>query len=250
MSNSTLYHFKDFTHENYRRLIILAKKNYIFRTYLDFARDERFIIWRHDVDISMHIALKLANIEYEENIRTTYFLHLHSIFYNLLEPEITDRVKDILVLGHQIGLHFDSHFYGIENEEQLNARLSQEKRILEDLFGQEIRVFSFHITTPFTRNCTQWEYTDMICTSAAYFQEEVGYCSDSNGYWRFRRLEDVLQNAQDERLQILTHPAWWQETVMSPRERLDRCINGRAKKTRDTYEKIVKEFDRAYVDWD
>ena len=32
----------------------------------------------------------------------------------------------------------------------------------------------------------------MINTYAKYFKENVEYCSDSNGYWRYKRLEDFL----------------------------------------------------------
>jgi hypothetical protein len=249
-NNCERYHFADFTRENYRRLLRLAKQNYVFRSYTDFARDERFIIWRHDVDFSMHSARKLAQIEAEESVRATYFLYLHSEFYNLLEREITDCVWAILALGHRIGLHFDSHYYGINSEAQFAPLLRREKRILEEFFEQEIKVFSIHIPTPFTLRCRQWQYAGLINTNADYFQTQVGYCSDSNGYWRFRRLEDVLQQATDERLQVLTHPEMWQDTVMSPKQRVYRCIEGRAEKTRQWYDAVLKESGRENIDWD
>ncbi|MBT5716894.1 MAG: hypothetical protein HOI70_08280, partial [Opitutae bacterium] len=57
------------------------------------------------------------------------------------------------------------------------------------------------------------------------------YVSDSNGYWRYRRLWDVLQKSQDSCLQVLTHPVWWQEKPMPPRQRIFRSVYGRAKAT-------------------
>lgn len=249
MSNSDLYHFADFTRQNYHQLLRLAKQNFTFRTYLDFHPDERFVIWRHDVDFSMHAARRLAQIEAAEGVVATYFLHLHNIFYNLLEREITNCVKDILALGHHIGLHFDSHFYGVSNEEQLDKYLLQEKIILEKVFELRIHAFSFHIVTPFTMSCKQWQYSNLINTYAEYFQTEVGYCSDSNGYWRYRRLEDVLREARDTRLQVLTHPAWWQEAILSPKERILRCIEGRAEKTKYLYAALLKEYGREDIDW-
>jgi len=94
-----------------------------------------------------------------------------------------------------------------------------------------------------------WQYAGMINTYSDFFQTQVGYCSDSNGYWRNRRLENVLSEATDERLQVLTHPAWWQDTVMSPVERLEHCIQGRAEHTRQWYKQVTQEFDRSYIDW-
>ncbi len=40
------------------------------------------------------------------------------------------------------------------------------------------------------------------------------YVSDANGYWRFRRLLDVLVEGTDVRLHVLTHPGWWQAEPM------------------------------------
>ena len=63
-------------------------------------------------------------------------------------------------------------------------------------------------------------------------------------------MEDVLQEAPDERLQVLTHPEWWQESVMSPKERIWRCIDGRAAGIKKWYEAALKNFGRENVDWD
>ncbi len=249
MSNAERYHFADFTRENYRRLLRLARQTYTFRTYTSFDTEERFVLWRHDVDFSMHAARRLAEIESKEGVVATYFLYLHSEFYNLLEREIADCVREILALGHHIGLHFDSDFYGVQREGQLDDLLRREKRILEEVFGKEILTFSFHIPTGLALNCRQFRYADLINTAAELFRTQVGYCSDSNGYWRFRRLEDVLREASDRYLQVLTHPEWWQDTVMSPKQRLYRCIEGRAEKTRAWYDRIVKEHGRANLDW-
>ena len=250
MNNSERYHFSDFTRENYRNLLRLARQTYIFRTYTDFKRDERFILWRHDVDFSVHAARKLARIEAEENVSATYFLNLHSEFYNLLEREITDCVRDILGLGHPIGLHFDCRYHCIQNEEELEHSLKRESMILEEFLGQEIRVFSFHIPKPLTMEYPQLELAGLVNTSAEYFRSQVAYCSDSNGYWRFRRLYDILCEARDERLQVLTHTEWWQEKVMSPKERLNRCIDGRAEKSKEWYDRILIESGRKNVDWE
>jgi hypothetical protein len=243
-------HFLDFTRDNYRLLLQLAKKNYKFSSYIDFDREEKFILWRHDLDTSVHSARKLAEIEAEEKIVCTYFLHLHNPFYNLLEREISDCVRDIQGFGHQLALHFDVHYYGIENEKELVKYLIFEKEILEKLFGQPVLVFSFHNTNEFTMSCQRWEYAGLINTYAEYFQRHVGYCSDTNGYWRERRLEDILLAASDSSLQVLTHPEWWQEIAMSPKQKIDRCINERAIANRSWYEETLKKFGRMNLDWE
>jgi hypothetical protein len=249
MDNAVRYHFADFTTDNFRRLVRLAKANYLFRRFTDFDPAERFVLWRHDVDFSVHRAAKMARIEAEEGVTATYFLHLHSEFYNLLEFEVKRLVKELVSFGHALGLHFDTHYYGVEHPEQLEQLLDREKCILEESFEAEIRVFSFHITSPAIVQFDNPKYSGLINAYADYFRTEVPYCSDSNGYWRHRRLEDVLQKAADPRLQVLTHPELWQETVMSPKERVHRCIAGRAEKTRRWYDDTLRMYGRENVDW-
>ena len=248
MDAAQRFHYADFTYDNYRRLIRLAKQSYVFRTFDQFSPDERFALWRHDVDLSMHAARNLARIETDEGVVATYLLQLHSEFYNLFEADVVDCVREIIAGGHRLGLHFDSHFYGIESAGRLDEHLRRERDVIAGFFGRPVDVFSFHKTTPFTMSCRDWQYGGMINAYADYFQTQVGYCSDSNGYWRHRRLEDVVVAASDPRLHVLTHDGWWQAEAMSPRRRLLRCIEGRAARTLHNYEETMRTFDRLLID--
>lgn len=249
MINKSKYYFSDFTTKNYTKLVKYANEKYHFITFDTRAFHHKSIYWRHDVDFSMHRAYKLAQIEAELGIKTTYFVLLHSQFYNLLEPEVTDLVFKIINLGHNIGLHFDSHYYVINDEKTLNEKLIFEKVFLENLFKIKINVFSFHITNEFTNQCRNNEYGKMINVYSSYFQNNVNYCSDSNGYWRFDRLEDVLTKGNFQVLQVLTHPELWQDEVMSPKQRIEKCINGRANKTREWYQNVLVKYNRKDIDW-
>lgn len=241
------HHFADFTRENYRRLLRMTRETWVFRGYTELDREERFVLWRHDVDFSVHAARALARIEAEEGVRATYFVHLHNEFYNLLERGVSDCLREILALGHRLGLHFDTHYYGARSEEEVDRLVQREAGLLTDLFGAPVDAFSFHNTDPFTLSCRRWTYGGLVNTYAQYFQAEVGYCSDSNGIWRFRRLEDVLREGRDPRLQVLTHPAWWQERPMAPRERIQRCIDGRARRTAEWYDGFLDTAGRPNV---
>lgn len=247
--NSLRYHFVDFTRENYATLVRLALQKYPVRTYVDFRANDRFVLWRHDVDFSLHASQKLAEIEAKEGMTSTYFLHLHSEFYNLLERECVGIARRIFGLGHRLGLHFDHQFWGIENDDSFERALVFEKNLLERCFGRQVDAFSFHIPDQVSARFERCSYGGLINTYSAYFKSDIGYCSDSNGYWRFRRLEDVLRDVPDERLQVLTHPEYWQETVMSPRERVERCIQGRADKARDWYRTVLRKTGREDIDW-
>jgi len=249
MSNAEKYFFNDFTTDNYRRLLGLIKNNFVVSKFTDYDLSEKFAILRHDVDFSVQRALKIARIEAELGIKATYFILLHSEFYNLLEKENFQQIKTIIDLDHTIGLHFDTSFFNIVEEDVLVKKLELEKKFLENLFEKEINSFSFHITSPYTATCTKDHYAGMLNVYSTTIQKNIEYCSDSNGYWRFKRLEDVIQDKKTRNLQILTHPELWQDSVMSPKERVYRCADGRAAKSKAWYDAILKNNGRENIDW-
>ncbi|MBA3664215.1 MAG: hypothetical protein H0W61_08410 [Bacteroidetes bacterium] len=249
MKNSVKYHFSDFTTNNYRRLLKIARQKYQFANFTNFENSDNFILWRHDIDFSMHRALKMAQVEAEEGVQSTYFVLLHSEFYNLFEKEISNLLIQIINLGHEIGLHFDSHYYDIKTEKDLEKKLQLEKNILEEFFPAKIKCFCFHINNEFTLNCNKPSYAGLVNAFSENFQKNIPYCSDSNGFWRFKRLEDVLNDPSVKKLQVLTHPELWQDDIMSPRQRVYRCADGRAVKAKLWYDTVLKNNGRDNIDW-
>lgn len=221
-------HDADFTTSHYRELLRLAGRSYAFATYEAIPWGGKFVLWRHDCDYSLNRALALARIEHEEGVRATYFVNPHCEFYNLLEASQLDIVRELAALGHDIGLHFDCMFHATADEAQLERQLRDEVQLLSHAVGTVVKAFSFHNPTAFHLGCEKDEYAGLVNCYSLRFKTQVPYCSDSNGYWRFRRLRDVLESAQDPCLQVLTHPGWWQEVPMRPRERVSRAVHGRA----------------------
>lgn len=248
MTNAEKYHYADFTRDNYRKLLKLAKERYTFSNFENYRDHDNFVIWRHDLDFSVQSAFALAKIEAEEGVFSTFFVHLQCEFYNVFEKEITGLLKDILNLGHKAGLHFDCHYYNIKNETELENNLMFEKQLLGRVLDTEVKVFSFHNTTDEILRFNNDSYSGLINTYSLFFREKTGYCSDSNGYWRFDRLEDILKAGKHKTLQVLTHPAWWQDEILSPKQRIWRCIEGRAEKTRKNYIDLLSSMGRENID--
>lgn len=237
MINREKYHFDDFTLDNYKRLIELAKeKGFQFILHKEeFVPERKDIIWRHDVEFEPDIALKMAEIEHEAGAQATYFFQLHSQFYNVVDPhyrEVFHKIKD---LGHCVGLHFDSAYWGITDESQLNEYIILDKEYFEKNMGVEIDTFSFHNTTPFTQSCLEYRYGGLINVYASFFKEHYNYCGDSLGYWRFDRLEDVLEDNKVQHLQVLTHDANWADEVMAPRKRFAKVMHDHANRLIDNH---------------
>ena len=232
MTNREKYHFDDFTLDNYRRLVKLAKEQgFQFILHKDeFVPETKDVIWRHDVEFEPDIALKMAEIEHEEGVVASYFFQLHSPFYNLLNKYYSNIFNDIRKLGHLVGLHFDCHYWGIGDEKELDEYIKLDRDYLEHTFGVKIDTFSFHNTTSFTQSCLEYKYGGLINVYSSYFKEHYSYCGDSLGYWRFDRLEDVLKDDKVQHLQVLTHDANWSEEVLSPRKRFTKAMHDHAER--------------------
>jgi hypothetical protein len=245
------FFIEDFTEDYYGRLLQAAKLLYDFITYQDLQENkEGVILWRHDVDFSMHRALKLAEIEAEQGVKATYFFYFHSSMYNLMEAEIFKAGQEIIKLGHKIGLHFEPSFYNLnitDDMENFYKHLETEKKWLEYLFKTDVEAFSFH--NPDVGEWVRFEefsVCGMVNTYSRFLKDNFEYCSDSNGYWRFKRLIDVLGGGY-KKLHVLLHPEWWVPSAMSPRDRVHRCIDGRRDKCNISYDNALAELGRVNV---
>ena len=252
MLNKDKYLFADFTLANYERLLKLAlEQGYVFGAYsLDDSPKRREIVWRHDVEFSVPRALKLAQIEHAAGVRAHYFVQLHSEFYNTLEKEIFLLLKEIIRLGHYVGLHFDANFWEVEDQQQLVACLRKDRKILEDLLGVRITRFSFHNTTPALLAMDDLHYAGLLNVYAREIRQKYRYCTDSTGIWRYERLVDVLTDDSIQCLQVLTHDGMWQDEPMAPRQRVLRCINCRARWTILWYDDCLNKYDQSNIDED
>ena len=188
---------EDFTVEHYGELLRLAQVNYQFVSYENIPFGERFILWRHDCDFSLNRAFKLAEIEAQEGVCSTYFINPHCEFYNLLEAGQAKLVEQILGLGHAIGLHFDAGFYGTRNRAELEEQIAYEATLMERFFGSKLFAFSFHNPNEKLLEYEEDSYGGLINCYSRKFKQEISFCSDSNGYWRFRRICEVLEKAED-----------------------------------------------------
>jgi hypothetical protein len=240
--------FGDFTEVNYRELLRLALTRYRFARFGDRSTD-RHVLWRHDIDVSVNRALRLAEIEAEEGAIATYFVFPRCPFYNLLNDLTRVLMCRVLALGHDIGLHFDPTQYPEALScSGLSDAIAAERDLLAREFGKDPVAISFH-------NFGVLEQTmpddETVCGLANAYSKRLratyGYVSDSNGIWRHRRLRNVLDAAVEERLQVLIHPEWWTPEVLSPRQRIQRAIDGYAAAMGRWYDDILARSNRPNV---
>ena len=147
-------------------------------------------------------------------------------------------------MGHHIGLHFDAAFHVVSDAAQLSSLVRDEADLLHNTFGTRPVAFSFHNPVETHLRFDHEIYGGLVNCYSRRFKTEVPYCSDSNGYWRFRRLRDVLASGSDVCLQVLTHPGWWMDVPMPPRHRVFRSAFGRAHAAISLYDSAIAAHGR------
>jgi hypothetical protein len=245
------WHVEDFTEARYADLLMLAMRTWRPIGYAEaLAAHGRTCLWRHDVDFSPHRARRLAEIEHEAGVRATYFILLHSNFYNALETEVLAHFRTIAGLGHDLGLHFDPQAFGERLTEPgaLDAALRREAAIISSYLEVPVHAFSYHNPDTIPGGIREDdEVGGMVNAYGRSIRARYGYVSDSNGYWRFRRLQEVLESGAEDSIHVLTHPEWWTPEPMLPRDRVTRCIEGRARAQHDAYDGLLATMGRTNV---
>lgn len=247
--NLIKYNFEDFTFSNYSRLIELAKEKYNFVDFFSIE-NSNIIVLRHDIEFSIQNALKLAAIESKLGVKSTFFIQIHSVFYNPFDERNFNDIKKIINLGHNLGLHFDSHFWNINQENELEKYLLIDKETLEKYFEIEIDVFSFHNTNQFILSCEKEYYAGMLNVYSKKIKEGLSYITDSTGYWRFERLEHKLLKSDENKIQVLIHDTMWQDVVLPPRRRVFKAIDEYSNYLKNYYDETLKKFGAKNIDWE
>ena len=197
----------EFTYKAYQMLIgLLQQGNYAFCTYHNWQQHDRCVILRHDIDYSIEKSLELAQLEASLGVQSTYFVLLTSDFYNVASAKNLKILREIQRLGHEIGLHFDEKSYA-ENTVQ---HIVEEKAILSEILGTPVSCVSMHRPSKATLEA-ELQIPEMVNSYGKTFFHDFKYLSDSRRRWR-EPVQDIIQSGTYDRLHILTHAFWYQES--------------------------------------
>ena len=98
------YIMRDFTLDKYCELCEAIIKGYntlAVEAYLKEKPTGQVVILRHDVDRKPEKALKMAELEDDFKIKSTYYFRMKE---DVFKPEI---IKEIASMGHEIGYHYE-----------------------------------------------------------------------------------------------------------------------------------------------
>lgn len=230
----------EFTYESYKKLLLKCKElNYSF-SFFNNLNNEKNIICRHDIDMSLLLAMPIAEIENQLDIKSTYFVLLSTNFYNLFSLENRKILKKIQDYGHEIGLHFDASIYSYNTTEELEQFIKKEVKVLETLINKPIRVISFH------RPIKELFNVKLDFITSAYepkFFSGYEYISDSRRFWK----DDPYITLQQEpmNIQLLTHPIWYcKNQTNSATDAIERLNNTIEDLINESLKKNITEYDK------
>lgn len=229
----------------YRETIRAGQESgYSFFTFGELAdglaKGERQCVLRHDVDVSMDYALAMARAEAEEGARSTYFLMLRSPAYNLLGRHSALAVREMVSLGHEIGVHFDAE-HPLVKPETLVDQVLAEAAMVGDLAGREVKAVSFH--QPSRQILEQRVIVPGLINT--YNQDQLAgwhYVSDSNRSWKAKSGLELFREAEHPKIQLLVHPMWW----VCEAESTDRVWDEAIKSNFELMQKQFLDTERAY----
>ena len=182
--------------------------------YVNWKEYDRCAILRHDIDNDIEKAVRIAEIESENDVRSTFFVLLTSDYYNLYSLENITRIGKIISLGHEIGLHFDEVRYPDEKSaEGLIYRIKEEADILSAMIDRRVNVVSMHRPSKNILD-DDLRIPNMINSYGDVFFKEFKYLSDSRKRWR-EPVDKIINSEDYERLHILTHPIWYNDNDIS-----------------------------------
>ena len=239
---------REFSLAGYGRLLDgFEQRGYAVRDFLDCDPDKAHLILRHDVDMSLEAAHRIARLEADRGLGASYFVLLRTDLYNPLSRANGDLIAAIGDMGHRIRLHFDASFYD-GAPEALEDHIATECDILEALCGAAGDIVSFHRPVP-----ALLQNPDLLAgrrhTYEPAFTEAVGYCSDSRGDWHHGHPFEHTNVRQKRALQLLTHPIWWVgEDEPSNETRIHRLLDEKAAVTRRALAENCEPFRRLLED--
>lgn len=184
--------------------------------------DEAVAFVRHDVDVSLARARRLAEKESAWGVVATYHVMMSCPFYDLSSRESRDALSAIQALGHEIGLHFHPPVDGeLLEVEAAEATVEKACAQFARASGVDARSISFHLpaaaliggplmvagrVNAYARPLLEW------------------YLSDSRARWREGDPLVSLDTPRARHLQMLVHPLWWGETNEAPALRLRELV--------------------------
>lgn len=195
---------RDFTLDKYRELCnallengysILTVYDYLLKCQNELSTSSQYAIMRHDVDRRPGNALRMAELEHDLGIRSTYYFRYPSTF----KPAIMRKIWD---LGHEIGYHYEVLAKARGNTEKAIDMFEQELQAMREIC--EIKTICMH-GSPLSRydNRDLWKKYDFHEHGVigegylSFAGTKIQYFTDTGRSWSGKfSIRDILQGKE------------------------------------------------------
>ena len=236
-----------FTYADYQNLIcLLREKEYSICSYHNWNNTSRCAILRHDVDIDLNKAVRLAEFEAQLEVKSTYFILLTSNFYNPASKTCLNQIRTIQSMGHEIGLHFDERVYPDKGTEETIKHILKERDILSSILGVPVITVSMHRPSQATLDANL-EIAGMVNSYGRIFFRQFKYVSDSRCRWREPVL-DIVESGSYDKLHILTHAFWYDESEKDVTDTVKSFLNSAYKVRYEQMKENITDLDEILMD--
>jgi len=204
----------EFCVASYRRIIrLFIKESYECVTFgTKRVMGRRHLFLRHDIDYSLEVAVRFAEVNSSLGIRGHFFINLRSPLYNALARRNVSCLRQIADLGQDIGLHY--YFApqaGPDSLERVIEEVRNECDLLRGILGKASkRAVSWHNPSVLGEG-----YRDLVASKIpgilnvnSLGNEGVVYVSDSNHRYTVDQWLKMPMKGH-ERIQALFHPFQW-----------------------------------------
>ena len=186
--------------DHYRELLAAARAGGYRYAHFDQPPRRSDLLLRHDVDLSLDAALRMAALEAEEGASATYFLMTESVFYNLASSEGVAAIGELLPARPPRGAPRRLPEGDARRALRSRRRLAQpDPEYMTHPIDGAVNVMQEGLFDPPT------------------------YRSDSNQRWRSGCPHEELRAAGFPWLQLLVHPEIWAYPARRWDRRCARC---------------------------
>ncbi len=233
-----------FSLELYAQILKTAKSlNYDFPKVSDLKdgalSHSRFLLLRHDIDVSPRYALAMAQLEHSMGVCSSYYILLHSPYYNPAAPPHWDALREMVSLGFEVGLHYETNFFESRGLDPLQGIL-RDVKVLENILRIEIKSIAQHMPASSTLLSELNEH--FVDAYNHDLMHNVRYISDSGFKWRGETLLDLL--GKEDRIHALLHPATWTFGDLDMAQTYRRAGEEISSEIRASFEEFIESTNR------
>ncbi len=192
----------DFTLTKYQKLCETIQRHYTTSTIYEYLTDSqtslgegqnsKVVILRHDVDRKIVNALRMAELEHNLGIRSSYYFRYPYTF----EPEIITQIQS---LGHEVGYHYETLTKAKGNVELAATLFEKELAAFRNVC--EVNTICMHgnVLSRYD-NRDLWKHIEMnnynILGEASLSIENAVYFTDTGRKWDSdSNIRDNLKNS-------------------------------------------------------